>query len=98
RDAQPEVSALLPQVASALSTSAPAGDPAEELGWATCLGLDDNPYRSQPTLYFYVTILANQADQIDVPDSWERLERPKANALFWQLLACYPLPDSEPAS
>lgn len=98
RDAEPEVSALLPRVASALGTSAPDGDPTGELGWATCLGLDDNPYWSQPTLYFYVTISANQVDQLDVPDSWERLEKPKANALFWQLLACYPLPEPELAS
>lgn len=99
RTAQPNVGRLLPQVANALNPSAPPGSSsAEDTGLATCLGLDDDPYRSQPTLYFYVTVPANQVDQLDIPGTWERLEKPKANALFWQLLACYPAPDSEQMS
>lgn len=96
RAVQPDVGRLLPQVAQALDPSAPPdGSPAGEAALATCLGLDDDPYRSRPTLYLYVTIPASRVDQIDVPDTWERLEKPKANALFWQLLACYPAPELE---
>jgi hypothetical protein len=96
RAVQPDVGRLLPQIAQALDPSAPPeSSPAGEAALAACLGLDDDPYRSQPTLYLYVTISASRIDQIDVPATWERLEKPKANALFWQLLACYPAPDSE---
>ncbi len=52
-----------------------------------CLGMDYSPYLTEPTMYLYVTVPADQV--VDVPDEWERLENPKQNDIFWLLLGCY---------
>ncbi len=73
----------------ALDSSAPPDASPAEKRPGDLLGLDDDPTGpSQPCIC--TDDSGQRVDQIDVPDYLERLERPKANALFWQLLACYP--------
>ncbi len=63
---------------------------------ATCIGIDDDPYLG-PTVYLYLTIPKEQAEQLEIPKAWEQLKQPKDNALYWKLVACYPEEDAQNA-
>jgi len=67
---------------------------AAESELAACVGIDDDPYMGS-TVYLYLTIPKEQAEQLDIPKAWERLKQPKDNALYWKLVACYPEEDAE---
>lgn len=54
-----------------------------------CLGLDDNPYAGS-TAYLYLTVPAGEAKNLDIPKGWEKLNKPRDNQLYWQLVACFP--------
>jgi hypothetical protein len=95
RDAKEDVDMLLPQVYAALINA----DDIEQAkiepdnNISVCLGLDDDPYgMSDPVLYLYLTIPTKQVKETGIPETWEKLDRPKDNDLYWQLLACYPEP------
>lgn len=56
----------------------------------TCLGIDENPYSIEGyTLYLYTELPVTQIDTL--PSTWERLDEPKTNDLYWQRLACQAL-------
>jgi hypothetical protein len=91
--AQGDVALVLPQVYAALGDlkeikEIEKYDPASDI--LACLGMDDDPYGLQSEMYLYVTIPKAKAKNLAIPESWQKLEKPKTNALYWQLLACYP--------
>jgi hypothetical protein len=56
----------------------------------TCLGIDENPYNIEGyILYLYTELPVTQIDSL--PATWERLDEPKSNDLYWQRLACQSL-------
>lgn len=56
----------------------------------TCLGIDENPYNIEGyALYLYTELPVTQIDSL--PATWERLDEPKDNDLYWQRLACQSL-------
>jgi hypothetical protein len=61
---------------------------------SVCLGVDDNPILGS-TLYLYLTIPSDKAKKIAATKEWEKLKDPKANVLYWKLLACYPELDAK---
>jgi hypothetical protein len=57
---------------------------------STCLSLDENPYNVDGvSLYLYVQVPSTQVNTF--PATWERLDEPKEDALYWQRLACQSL-------
>ncbi len=57
---------------------------------STCLGLDENPYNLEGyALYFYLEVPDTQLATL--PETWERLDEPMDDNLFWQRLACQAL-------
>lgn len=58
-------------------------------GMAACFGVDDDPYEGQ-TVYLYLTIPSDEVEKMDVPKEWEKLEKSKDRALYWEFLACFP--------
>ncbi len=64
----------------------------EEAEVSVCLGLDDDPYNLEgPAIYLYMAVPPDRAGNVpeDI-EGWQRLEEPKDNDMFWQLLGCYP--------
>lgn len=73
--------AVLPQ---ALLASTADGDV------STCLSLDENPYNLEGfALYLYLQVPSTQVNSI--PETWERLDEPKDDDLYWERLACQSL-------
>lgn len=91
RTAQTAIDKVLTETYVALggeSLAQPLSDVQQAATFA-CLGLDDNPYStSGPGLYMYMKIPTQAVGS--VPTTWEALETPKENDLYWQLLACQP--------
>ncbi len=57
---------------------------------SNCLGLDENPYNLDGyALYLYIEVPDTQL--VNLPETWERLDEPMSDNLFWQRLACQSL-------
>lgn len=57
---------------------------------STCLGLDENPYNIDGyALLLYMEVPETQDEFL--PASWQRLDEPQDDSLFWQRLACQSL-------
>ncbi|MBN1563904.1 MAG: hypothetical protein JXA10_08695 [Anaerolineae bacterium] len=54
-----------------------------------CLTLDEDPYEGS-TVYLYLSVPADEAKGMDIPEEWQKLDKPKTNELYWQILACFP--------
>jgi len=94
-DAEEAVNVVLPNVYQALEGT-DALQPAAEVKVEddsevmACLGMDDDPYSMDgPVLYLYLTIPGSQAKSAGIPKEW-KIEQPKTNDLYWQLLSCFP--------
>jgi hypothetical protein len=61
----------------------------EDSETSLCLALDDNPYAGSMA-YLYLTVPAGEAKNLDIPQDWEKLNKPRDKELFWQLVACFP--------
>jgi hypothetical protein len=108
RSAQPQIdlivnstyaalTGLIPATAAASLPPAPPSPLLTSLSdgnVAACLGLDENPYNVDGyALYLYIEIPSTQAQL--VPETWERLDQPKDDDLFWQRLACQSLEQAQ---
>lgn len=61
---------------------------------SACLGLDENPYNLEGyALYLYVEVPSTQVQFM--PETWDRLAAAKDSDLFWQLLACQSLLETQ---
>ena len=82
---------LLQQIYGALTGEEDAAGLEVKKGTETtlCLALEDDPYAGSK-VYLYLTIPADEAKQLEIPNSWEKLNKPKNNELYWQLVACFP--------
>lgn len=94
-DAEEAVNVVLPNVYQALE-GAEELQPAAEVKVEddnevmACLGMDDDPYSmTGPILYFYLAVPGSQAKSAGIPKEW-KIEQPKTNDLYWQLLSCFP--------
>ena len=59
---------------------------------SVCLGWEEDPYSFDDiAMYVYVTVPAGEIDESEIPEAWEKLEKPKSSDLYWQLLDCYPI-------
>ncbi len=96
--AEENIAVVLPAMYAALQDSDAETVDVEKLKVAAdselsaCVGIDDDPYMGS-TVYLYVTIPTEQAEQLDIPKEWEQLKQPKDNALYWKLVACFPEED-----
>ncbi len=94
-DAEDAVNVVLPNIYQALEgadTLQPAAEVKVEDNSETmaCLGMDDDPYSMDGSvLYLYLTIPGSQAKSAGIPKEW-KIEQPKTNDLYWQLLSCFP--------
>jgi len=101
KNAEVYVETMLPQMHGAL-TGAENLDELESTANSSvsvCLGLNDDPYSmTGPMLYLYLAVPTSDLKKAGIPASWEKLDGPKTNDLYWQLLACYPELDTKEAS
>ncbi len=54
-----------------------------------CLAVDDKP-DEDAIVYLYLIVPADEAKNLDIPEAWEKLTKPKTNDLYWQIVACFP--------
>lgn len=92
--ARDDLNLVLPRLYADLSVPLAAAEDKDKAKLSACLGMDDNPYSAAPTLYFYLTIPRFETQSLELPAQWNKLDKPQSNTLFWQLLDCYPSPES----
>ncbi len=94
--AEEDIAYLLPQAYAVLigEKNVEQIEPKSDNSTIVCLGLDDDPYAGA-NLYLYLTIPSDKAKKMDITKTWDKLEDPKTNALYWKLLACYPEADTK---
>jgi hypothetical protein len=92
------VEVVLPQMYAALTSTKNLNEikVSPDSPTSACLGLDDDPYNMDgPILYLYITVPVEQAKKVGIPQDWQKLDTPKTNVLYWQLLDCYPALDAK---
>lgn len=89
-----DIQFLLPQVYAALVDENDTANLKvnEDDLLSVCLGVDDDPYDGI-TMYLYVTLPTDQAEDFALPKEWEKLEEPKSSDLYWKLVGCFPQPE-----
>ncbi len=93
QSAKASIDLLLPQmVATLLDTEVATLTQEVKSDVTACLGTNrDDPYaENEPDMYLYLTIPAEREKSVEVPETWEKLDQPKTNDLYWQWLGCYP--------
>jgi len=94
--AQQDIDILLPYAYGALmnidSNQIDTLEVKSDTDASACLGLDDDPYDGT-TMYFYLTVPTEEADTLEIPKEWQKLDDPQTNVLYWKVIACYPTKD-----
>ncbi len=62
-------------------------------GFATCIGIDTDPYSTQPGLYLYLEIPSSVEGNI--PANWQKLDGPRENNMLWSTTCFKPPADDD---
>lgn len=92
-ETQDDIDLLLGQAYTRLGGPVVTAESLETTPYAACLGMESDPYAALPGLFVYMQVPSSGASAL--PETWVPLEEPKENTLFWQLLDCQPLTESQ---